>query len=135
MEIKINKEIREYSESIFFGLSMRQCLFSVLACIVAIGIYFACHTTFGTEITSWLCMFGAFPFATFGFITYQQMYMEEIIVVSLRSFRLILVDLVNKPINIYHEILKDKIKKNQEEEIHKNDKKFIKSKKIKQRKI
>ncbi|MFR2767536.1 MAG: PrgI family protein [Thomasclavelia sp.] len=27
MEVKINKEIREYTESIFFGLTMRQCFF------------------------------------------------------------------------------------------------------------
>lgn len=27
MEIKLNKEIREYTESIFFGLTMRQCFF------------------------------------------------------------------------------------------------------------
>ena len=34
MEVKINKEIRNYTESMFFGLSMRQFLFSVLACII-----------------------------------------------------------------------------------------------------
>lgn len=27
MEVKINKEIREYTESIFFGLTMGQCFF------------------------------------------------------------------------------------------------------------
>ena len=31
MEVKINKEIREYSESIFFGLNLRQLIFSLLA--------------------------------------------------------------------------------------------------------
>ncbi|MBE6018572.1 MAG: PrgI family protein, partial [Lachnospiraceae bacterium] len=31
MEVKINKEIRDFTESIFFGLSMRQFFFSVLA--------------------------------------------------------------------------------------------------------
>lgn len=28
MEVKINKEIREYTEGIFLGLSLRQCFFS-----------------------------------------------------------------------------------------------------------
>ena len=32
MEVKINKEIRNYTESMFFGLSLRQFIFSVLAC-------------------------------------------------------------------------------------------------------
>ena len=40
MEIRINKEIREYTENMFFGLSMRQFIFSVVACGAAVGIYF-----------------------------------------------------------------------------------------------
>ena len=32
MEIKINREIRDYKENIFFGLSLRQLIFSLLAC-------------------------------------------------------------------------------------------------------
>ena len=31
MEIKINREIRDYKENIFFGLSLRQLIFSLLA--------------------------------------------------------------------------------------------------------
>ena len=40
VEVKINREIREYTESIFFGLSMRQFIFSALACIIAVLLYF-----------------------------------------------------------------------------------------------
>ena len=40
MEVKINKEIREYTEAIFFGLSLRQCICSLLACGTAVAIYF-----------------------------------------------------------------------------------------------
>ena len=40
MEVKINKEIRNYTESMFFGLSLRQFIFSLLACGVAVGLYF-----------------------------------------------------------------------------------------------
>ena len=40
MEIKVNKEIRDYSETIFFGLSMRQFFFSTIACAVAVLLYF-----------------------------------------------------------------------------------------------
>ena len=38
MEVKINREIRNYTESVFFGLSLRQLVFSVLAVGVAIGL-------------------------------------------------------------------------------------------------
>lgn len=30
MEVKINREIRSYTESMFFGLTMRQFVFSLL---------------------------------------------------------------------------------------------------------
>lgn len=43
MEVKINKEIRDYTEAIFFGLSLRQFIFSGLACGIAVGLYFLLH--------------------------------------------------------------------------------------------
>ena len=48
MEVKINREIRNYTESMFFGLSMRQFVFSVLAILVAVGLYFLLKPHFGT---------------------------------------------------------------------------------------
>ena len=38
MEIKINKEIRNYKETLFFGLSLRQFICSVLAVGVAVAL-------------------------------------------------------------------------------------------------
>ena len=38
MEVKMNKEIRDYQESMFMGLDLRQCVCSVLASLTAIGI-------------------------------------------------------------------------------------------------
>lgn len=49
MEVKINREIRNYTESMFFGLSLRQFIFSVLACAVAVGLYFLLKPHLGTE--------------------------------------------------------------------------------------
>ena len=51
MEVKINKEIRNYTESMFFGLSLRQFIFSVLACGVAVGLYFMMRV-FGYDDTT-----------------------------------------------------------------------------------
>ena len=62
MEVKINREIRNYTESMFFGLSMRQFIFSVLACGVAVGLYFILRPYFGVETLSWMCILGAAPF-------------------------------------------------------------------------
>jgi len=49
MEVKINREIRNYTESMFFGLSLRQFIFSVCACVVAVGLYFLLKPYVGTE--------------------------------------------------------------------------------------
>ena len=85
MEIKINKEIKDYNETMFFGLSVRQFVFSILACASAVLVYFLCKPYMGTEITSWLCMLGAVPFAIFGFVRYNGMYAEQIIKAWIRS--------------------------------------------------
>ena len=54
MEVKMNKEIRDYQESMFMGLDLRQCVCSVLAILTAIGIYFGMRDITGQEITGWL---------------------------------------------------------------------------------
>ena len=56
MEVKINREIRNYTESMFFGLSLRQFIFSILACGVAVGLYFLLRSYVGTETVSWMCI-------------------------------------------------------------------------------
>ena len=61
MEVKMNKEIRDYQESMFMGLDLRQCVCSVLAILTAIGIYFGMRDITGQEITGWLCVIGAAP--------------------------------------------------------------------------
>ena len=40
MEMPINKEIRNYTESVFFGLTMRQFVFSAAACLIAVLLFF-----------------------------------------------------------------------------------------------
>ena len=80
MEVRINREIRDYTESMFFGLSLRQFFFSVLACGVAVGIYLGLNPILGTETTSWLCIVAAFPFAVLGFLKYNGMTAEKFIV-------------------------------------------------------
>lgn len=85
MEIKINKEIKEYNETMFFGLSVRQFIFAILACGAAVGIYFGCRSFLGTETLSWLCMLGAAPFAALGFVRYNGMPAEQIVRAWIRS--------------------------------------------------
>ena len=73
----MNKEIRDYQESMFWGLSFRQCLFSVLAILAALGIYFLTRKYAGEQVTGWLCVLGAAPFAACGFFRYHGMTAEQ----------------------------------------------------------
>lgn len=135
MEIKVNKEIRNYTESIAFGLNLRQCFFSVTACIIAVIIYFICIDHLGLEVTSWFCMLGAAPFAALGFVTYQGMNAEQIFVTFVRSLILQHTELIDEPYNLYYEIMKDYINDKQKEGVKKHAKKLCKNKKTEQRKI
>ena len=59
MEIKIPKEVRQHSETIFFGLSTRQFICAVMAVGVAIGTYFLTKGAIGKETASWVCIVAA----------------------------------------------------------------------------
>ena len=109
MEVKINREIRNYTESMFFGLSMRQFVFSALAILVAVGLYFLLKPHFGTETVSWMCILGAAPFAALGFITYHGMTAEQFLWAWLRSELSEPKELRFESSNLYYEALKDKL--------------------------
>ena len=85
MEMPINKEIRNYTESVFFGLTMRQFIFSAAACLIAVLLYFSFRNRFGIETVSWICTLGAAPMACFGFIRYHGMNLEQFLWTWLRS--------------------------------------------------
>lgn len=112
MEIKINKEIRGYTESMFFGLNLRQFLFSVLAVGVAVAIYFGLRNYLGTETVSWLCILGAAPFAALGFLKYNGMPAEKFIAAFIRSEFLMPKKVVFRSTNLYYELTKDAISGN-----------------------
>ena len=122
MEVRINREIRDYTESMFFGLSLRQFFFSVLACGVAVGIYLGLNpilgteTTswylglnpiLGTETTSWLCIVAAFPFAVMGFLKYNGMTAEKFIWAWIKSTFMIPKVLTFGNTNYYYSMLEE----------------------------
>ena len=106
MEVKINREIRDYTESMFFGLSLRQFVFSLAAVAVAVGVYFLLKPRLGMETVSWVCILAAAPFAALGFIRYNGMTAERFLWAWLRSEFLIPKRLMFKATNIYYEAVK-----------------------------
>ena len=93
MEVKINKEIRNYTESMFFGLSLRQFIFSALACGVAVGLFFLLRPHFGTET----------------FVKYNGMTAEQFVWAWIKSEFLMPKKLMFLPDNLYYEALKPNI--------------------------
>ncbi len=85
MEVKINKDIRQYSESVFFGMSMRQCIGTGAAIVAAVGTGLIFRHRFTEDVLSWLCILAATPFALLGFIQYHGMSAEQALWAWLRS--------------------------------------------------
>ena len=85
MEIKINKEIRAYRETLFFGLSVRQFVCSVLAVGVAVALYFTLSQVLDRETVSWVCIVGAAPVAAAGFFQYNGLTLEQFLWAWLKS--------------------------------------------------
>ncbi len=106
VSISINPEIREYTESIFWGLTLRQFLFSLAGCIVSVGIFFFLRGAIGMEAVSWACIFGMLPCALLGFVKYHGMPAEQLLVMLIKSEIMMPRELPFRSVNLL-EILTD----------------------------
>ena len=117
MEVRINREIREYTESMFFGLTMRQFIFTCLATAASIISYFLLKPLIGIEAVSWVCMLAAVPFAVLGFVRYNGMSAEKFIWAWIKSELFIPKKLCYGNNNMYwvlmHELKEEKNEKKQ----------------------
>ena len=115
MEVRINREIREYTESMFFGLTMRQFIFTCLAVAASILSYFFLKPLIGIEAVSWVCMLAAVPFAVLGFVRYNGMSAEKFIWAWIKSELFITKKLCYGNNNMYwvlmHELKEEKNEK------------------------
>jgi hypothetical protein len=109
MEIKVNKEVRSYQESILLGLSMRQFICSILAVGVAVGLYFLTKDRLHKEVVSWICILSAVPIAMTGFIKYNGLTFEKFVIKWFQSEVLNPKQVVFKADNIYKHVMDAKI--------------------------
>ena len=105
MEININKDIREYTEGVFFGLNLRQLICSGLAVASAVGVYFYCRNTVSQEVITYFCIAAAAPFAAMGFIKYNGMPFEKILMAWIKDNFIVPRRLTVKTNNMYLEAL------------------------------
>ncbi len=121
MEVKINREIRDYQENIFFGMNLRQLIFSIIAVGVAVGIYFGLREPLGSETVSWLCILGAFPFAALGFIKYNGMNAEQFVIAYIKSEFLTPRTLTYQSENLYDTLMQAKANEKPDRKRQKNN--------------
>lgn len=105
MEIKINKEIMDYKETIFWGLSLRQFVCSISSVAIAVLLYILLRNVLGRELVSWFCIMGAAPIAAAGFFSYHGMTLEKFLWAWFKSEVLLAGKRVWKSENYYYLLL------------------------------
>ena len=133
MEIRINKEIKDYHESLFFGLSTRQFICSVAAVGAAVGIYFGLKNYIDKETVSWLCIVAAAPIAVAGFFKYNGMNFEEFVGAWFRSEFLAAGVRKFESTNYLYEMIKEELESGNAKSVGKKPNKQAKAKNRKDR--
>ena len=109
MEVRVNKDIKEYKENMFFGLTLRQFIFSVLGCAVALFLYFALKDKLGLEVATWVCVLGVAPFAALGFLRYNGMPAEQVFIAWLKTKWINPRKYLSQPSSCYYEAMAESI--------------------------
>jgi len=77
IEIRIPKEIKNYREKFFFGLTVRQCLCAAAALLLCVPLYIFGGKFLPQEAISWLVIVIAAPLMLVGFFRYNDMTFEK----------------------------------------------------------
>ena len=77
IEIRIPKEIKNYREKLFFGLTLRQCLCAGVALLICVPLYIFGNKFLPQEAVSWLVILIAAPLMLAGFFRYNDMMFEQ----------------------------------------------------------
>jgi hypothetical protein len=77
IEIRIPKEIKNYREKLFFGLTLRQCLCAGAALLICVPLYIFGNRILPQEAVSWVVILVAVPLMLVGFFRYNDMMFEQ----------------------------------------------------------
>ena len=120
MEININKDIREYTEGVFFGLNVRQMICSGLAVASAVAVYFYTKDLVTKDTVTYFCIAAAAPFAAVGFVKYNGMPLEKILWAFIKDCFLFPRRLTVRINNLYGEGTRDRGEKKEREVLREN---------------
>ena len=105
----MNKDINKYGKNVVFGLTFRQLICGILGCVVAVFIDLKLKNVVSAEILSWICILCALPFAIIGFVKYNGMPFERVILAFIKFQFLNPKKYTFKAKNLYEEMLKEDI--------------------------
>ena len=77
IEIRIPKEIKNYREKLFFGLTLRQCICAGAALLICVPLYIFGNRFLTQEAVSWAVVIIAAPLMMAGFFRYNDMNFEQ----------------------------------------------------------
>ena len=77
IEIRIPKEIKNYREKLFFGLTLRQCICAGAALLICVPLYIFGNRFLPREAVSWAVVIIAAPLMLVGFFRYNDMNFEQ----------------------------------------------------------
>ncbi len=77
IEIRIPKEIKNYREKLFFGLTLRQCICAGIALLICVPLYIWGNRFLPEEAVSWIVVLIAVPLMLTGFFRYNDMAAEQ----------------------------------------------------------
>lgn len=86
IEIRIPKEIKNYREKLFFGLTLRQSVCAGIALIICVPLYIFGNRFLPEEAVSWAVIILALPLMFTGFFSYNDMTFEKFAAELARSY-------------------------------------------------
>jgi hypothetical protein len=84
IEVRVPKEINDYKEKLFFNLSLRQTVCTVVAIAINVPLYIYGRRYINQDLLSWIVIGNALLIFFAGFFNYNSMYFEEFLVVTLK---------------------------------------------------
>ena len=86
IEIRIPKEIKNYREKLFFGLTLRQCICAGIALLICVPLYIWGNKFLPQEAVSWVVVFIAVPLMLTGFFRFNDMTFEQFAIEVIRFY-------------------------------------------------
>ena len=86
IEIRIPKEIKNYREKLFFGLTLRQCICTAISMLICVPLYIWGNRFLPQEAISWVVLLIAAPLMFTGFFRYNDMAFEQFALELIRFY-------------------------------------------------